>query len=165
MGYSWSKHSVLHIILWQSPTAVISLRSRWNSCANFLIHLTRGCLTGSVLAKLMSSHLNSIYNSWDKHFFSTHTHALSHVNELNPSSPVCIANNPSLTVAGTHFWGKELHVVRYNSLVLKFSKLRAKLNKRLSFWFNGSILLKASLQVCRDDESFIWQALPWLCLS
>lgn len=69
MGHSWRKHCVLHIILWQSPPAVISLGSRCNSWANFLIHLTGGCLTGSVLVKLMSSHFYSIYNSWSKHFF------------------------------------------------------------------------------------------------
>lgn len=69
IGRSWSKHYVLHIILLQSPPAVISLGSRCSSWANCLIHLTGECLTGYVLAKLMSSHFYSIYNSWSKHFF------------------------------------------------------------------------------------------------
>lgn len=106
MGHSWSKHCVLHIILWQSPPAVISLWSRCNSWANFLIYLTGGCLTGSVLAKLMSSHFNSIYNSWCKHFFFyICTYTLSHQTEPKPSFAVCFANDLRLTMELTHFWG------------------------------------------------------------
>lgn len=106
MGHSWSKHCVLHIILRQSPPAV-SLWSRCNLWANFLIHLTGGCLTGSVFAKLMSSIFNNMYNSWSKHFFFlTRTYAPSHVKKLKPSFWLCIANDLSLTVVHilTYLW-------------------------------------------------------------
>lgn len=101
MGHSWSKHRVLHIIRWQSPTAV-SLWSRCKLGANFLIHLTEGCLTGSVL-KLMSSIFNSMYNSWSKQFrvfFGTNTYATWDGAYIRRDS-VCIANDLSLTIVVT----------------------------------------------------------------
>lgn len=100
MGRSWSKHCVLHIILWQSPPAVISLGSRCSSWANFLIHFTGGCLTGYVLAKLMSSQFYNIYNSWSKLFFYTYLQSMG----SQTTQFALQITKQSLTVALTHFW-------------------------------------------------------------
>lgn len=63
-------------------------RKCWMAGSNFLIHLSGGWLTGSVLAELMSRLLSSMHYSSSKHYFGD-IYAQSHVKELNRSSQFC----------------------------------------------------------------------------
>lgn len=59
-------------------------RKCWMAGSNFLIHLSGGWLTGSVLAKLMSRLLSSMHYSSSKHYLGDIS-AHSHVKQLNRS--------------------------------------------------------------------------------
>lgn len=68
------------------PPPPASLGSKfWNAGSNFLIHLSGGWLTGSVLAKLMSRLHGGMHYSSSKHYFGD-IYAQSHVDAL-PLSP------------------------------------------------------------------------------
>lgn len=71
------------------PLPPASLWSKcWMAGSNFLIHLSGGWLTGSVLAKLMSRLFSGMHYSSSKHYFGV-IYAQSHVKELNRSSRFC----------------------------------------------------------------------------
>lgn len=63
--------------------------------SNFLIHLSGGWLTGSVLAKLMSRLHSGMHYSSSKHYFGD-IYAQSHVDALNRSSLFCSSGGEAL---------------------------------------------------------------------
>lgn len=94
--YQWDTDEVNTFNSMAIPPPPASLWSKfWMAGSNFLIHLSGGWLTGSVLAKLMSRLHSGMHYSSSKHYFGD-IYAQSHVDALKRSCLFCSSGGEAL---------------------------------------------------------------------